>query len=970
MAIPYDPVNDFFGGINKPAEPGTPSGGSVVNDFFSKYPTVQVTSVQPATPQAPVQQTGIFNQARTFIEQMGKKLVEKVVPQKLPSGNILKITLPSKITEPKKTGLQSDLGQQKVSAPSAIMTEEGRFRYSEEGQAQIFKKTQEEIKSKVRPVKPGYKEPGIFGSIVESIKEGTVSMFSGLGATTEMVGKMTGQMALIEAGQKIFKESEKILASNPEWGEAPDAKWSPTKIARLVAGAAPSLLATTAAMLATGGTGALAVAFGMEAGQTYKESKEAGVPEGKAQLYGTVVGTINAILEKAFPEKLLTPVKGSVKETVQKISKSLAKDVLEKAAQFGVRVGKSGMLEGSTEALQQLWSNVIAINYDKNRSLWSGLLESFVGGFGSGGIVGGVVQEQSLPPGEYTAQEVIDKVISSPLQDTPEGKALLKSALEAKQQDKNIVIEKSEEKIEKGETQSQNLEPQKKDGWCGPTALQYALKDQGISMSQESLAKGMGATVENGADPKQIKTEAEKQGIQAQTIQGEDAQVTLTILDKAISEGKSVILDFLDGKDINNDGHYVLYQGRSNGKITVIDPQTAKPRQLDEQYFIDQWKDTTIRGTIFKRWAMILEKSQEGTPIQKLPVYFGSEGKTKKSYISYDRVLSVNTNQSELIKTLADEGNEKAQQLYESMPNKKKVDFTIADPIIREAYKDQYDAIQYKNNAPELHAQGITYFDTKTGRSYAENKLTAEQYARMSRKEKYAPIEGVKTVGEVAQQRVEALKQKQGKVIQQNQITVPSKEQPVGTGKSKNSRLFERIKDTLGSDYETKEIKYNELSLEGQAEKVVSLISEDPEKAVRIARGYEEPPAGMTQNAVAVALAETARAKGDYITAARLWVQTSLRSTRLGQEIVSLRGDFSINEPLNAVKKLLNSRMDQVTRRYSDIIKGLALPEGESMVKKVDALVKQEAKKLNKVLTKAQKNIQSAQEIINALKCK
>jgi predicted ABC-type ATPase len=199
---------------------------------------------------------------------------------------------------------------------------------------------------------------------------------------------------------------------------------------------------------------------------------------------------------------------------------------------------------------------------------------------------------------------------------------------------------------------------------------------------------------------------------------------------------------------------------------------------------------------------------------------------------------------------------------------------------------------------------------------------------------------------------------------------IPSKETPVGTGRSKNSRLFERIKDTLGAEYEGKEIKYNELSLEKQAQKVVDLVSNDPETAVRVARGYEDAPPGMTQNAVAVALAETARGQEDFSTAADLWTKTSLRSTRLGQEIVSLRGDFSVNEPLNAVKKLLNSRMSQVARRYNDIIKGLAIPEGEPMIKKVDALVKQEAKKVKKLLTKAQVNIQSAQEIINALRCK
>lgn len=209
-----------------------------------------------------------------------------------------------------------------------------------------------------------------------------------------------------------------------------------------------------------------------------------------------------------------------------------------------------------------------------------------------------------------------------------------------------------------------------------------------------------------------------------------------------------------------------------------------------------------------------------------------------------------------------------------------------------------------------------------------------------------------------------------GKQKEKKQVVIPSKEEPVGTGKKKNSRLFERVKETLGTEYEQKEIKYNQLSLEGQAERVIDLVESDPEKAVRIARGYEETPAGMTQNAVAIALAEIARGKGDFKTAAEMWIKTSLRSTRLGQEIVSLRGEFAVNESLNAVKRLVNSRMEQVGKRYSDIIKGLSIPEGSAMIKKVDALVKHEAKKVKKIVTEQQKRIQSAQEIINQLKCK
>lgn len=48
---------------------------------------------------------------------------------------------------------------------------------------------------------------------------------------------------------------------------------------------------------------------------------------------------------------------------------------------------------------------------------------------------------QALNVGDYTPQEIIDKVIASPIQDTEEGKALIKAAMEAKQQGQDITIE-------------------------------------------------------------------------------------------------------------------------------------------------------------------------------------------------------------------------------------------------------------------------------------------------------------------------------------------------------------------------------------------------------------------------------------------------------------------------------------------------------------------------------------------------
>ena len=304
------------------------------------------------------------------------------------------------------------------------------------------RKIQDEIILVARETRPGYREPGVFGSIIEAIKESAISMASGLGATTEMIGNITNSILLTDIGQKMQLKAEKTLASNPEWREEEGARWGAKKVARLVAGALPSLLGIIGATLIgsiagpigsfTAGT---AFAFSLEAGSPYREAIRAGKSEEEARKFGFAVGSVNAVLERIFPSRLLDKKK-IAKDITEKLSKSLVKDLLKKLRRFGVKFTKNGTLEGSTEALQELWANLIATNYDENRNLWDNLLESFVGGFGAGGIAG-----VALEQGKYTPQEVMDQVIDSPIQDTPEGKILIKSALEAQKQGRDIVIE-------------------------------------------------------------------------------------------------------------------------------------------------------------------------------------------------------------------------------------------------------------------------------------------------------------------------------------------------------------------------------------------------------------------------------------------------------------------------------------------------------------------------------------------------
>lgn len=418
---------------------GSQISGSQYKPFRS---TSEIAPTGPIQVQAPEQ--NIFQKAGSFIKDKATSVFSKPETLKLPSGADL--TILSKEPTKSATSLlnEIDLSPDKDKRASAQFTDQVKNEVAKFYQPEVVRerrnKAREEIKASIKQIRPGYEEPNIFGSVVEAIKQSSVDAVGSLGATAEMVGNMTNSIALTKIGEKLNKEANKILASNPEWGEAPDAPWSGTKVARLVASAVPSLLATVASVLVAGPVGGVATAFSLESGPTYKEAIDSGVEEDKARFYGVTVGTVNAILETIFPSKLINK-KQITKEATEKVSKSLAVDLLTKAKDFGVKFTKDGTLEGSTEVLQELWSNVVATNYDENRNLWDNLLEAFVGGFGSGGIAG-----NTLEGGNYTPQEVLDNVIGSSIQDTEEGKSLIKKALEAKDQGASVLIETKEDK--------------------------------------------------------------------------------------------------------------------------------------------------------------------------------------------------------------------------------------------------------------------------------------------------------------------------------------------------------------------------------------------------------------------------------------------------------------------------------------------------------------------------------------------
>ena len=148
---------------------------------------------------------------------------------------------------------------------------------------------------------------------------------------------------------------------------------------------------------------------------------------------------------------------------------------------------------------------------------------------------------------------------------------------------------------------------QKKDGWCGPAAMQYALAQQGKEVSQEVLARRSDTTVSGGVDQKPLEQLAKMYGADTVVSQGKDPKGTLILLQAYRNQGWSVILDYMAGDNVKEDGHYVVLEKVNNDTITVFDPSNGgSVKEMSKQYFIDHWKDIDEDGKTMRNDALMI----------------------------------------------------------------------------------------------------------------------------------------------------------------------------------------------------------------------------------------------------------------------------------------------------------------------------------------------------------------------------
>lgn len=241
------------------------------------------------------------------------------------------------------------------------------------------------------------------------------------------------------------------------------------QVATSVALTTGTALLTKNPALAT--TVGLSTSYGMGASEVYDEARSNGLSDKEslplAQFGGVVIGALDFIpLEKLIRKTGATKI----------IEKSIIKKISKALVSLGVQAG----FEGVTEGAQEIVGNAISSTYNENQDLFEGVKESVIVGALLGGMsdltieaVTGITgksaeniqtkiseaistpkedrtEEQekiveTLFTQEMTSDQLINYVTENKLQDTEEGRSLVKTAYQAQQSGQNVKLSLSED---------------------------------------------------------------------------------------------------------------------------------------------------------------------------------------------------------------------------------------------------------------------------------------------------------------------------------------------------------------------------------------------------------------------------------------------------------------------------------------------------------------------------------------------
>jgi len=179
----------------------------------------------------------------------------------------------------------------------------------------------------------------------------------------------------------------------------------------------------------------------------------------------------------------------------------------------------------------------------------------------------------------------------------------------------------------------------------------------------------------------------------------------------------------------------------------------------------------------------------------------------------------------------------------------------------------------------------------------------------------------------------------------------------------KVSRAYERAKSRLRDAFQA-DVTYTPIRIADQMAKAFEVVKQDPEYAVRVAMGLDMPPLDVTDTAISLAVAETAKEQGNFQQQADAERERSLRQTRRGQEIVMENGRVDENSPEFFIKQVLNRRKELIAQKYRPFM-NKAKPFNDVL----DEVKSNKVKKNKKIKTDLELKVEDFNSFLEDLAC-
>ena len=179
----------------------------------------------------------------------------------------------------------------------------------------------------------------------------------------------------------------------------------------------------------------------------------------------------------------------------------------------------------------------------------------------------------------------------------------------------------------------------------------------------------------------------------------------------------------------------------------------------------------------------------------------------------------------------------------------------------------------------------------------------------------------------------------------------------------KASRAFDRAKARLQEQFQF-DTTYTTIKIADEMAKAMEVVAQNPDYARKVALGLEEAPLDVTDTAISLAVAETAKEKGDYQLQADSEKERSLRQSRRGQEIVMEKGRVDENSSDYFIKQVLDRRKELIAQKYKPFMK-----KAKPFLELLDEVKENKIKKNKKIKSDLELKIEDFDNFLMEMAC-